>query len=217
MVTDGAVHCIEPKSWGAMSHVNNLRSLLISLEERTEGETVTIADLLNAVGRRAYGPVLLLLGFISISPLSIVPGANWLIALVTLIFALQIVIGLKYPWLPRRALDFSFPRKHLVSGIHMIEKYAHAVDQILKPRLTFLTQVPFINLVALACVAAALITFPLGLVPFGPFLPGLTVLLFGLALTARDGVLLIFAIGSLVGAAMLLIRILPRVMAFLGL
>ena len=118
MVTDGAVHCIEPKSWGAMSHVNNLRSLLISLEERTEGETVTIADLLNAVGRRAYGPVLLLLGFISISPLSIVPGANWLIALVTLIFALQIVIGLKYPWLPRRALDFSFPRKHLVSGIH---------------------------------------------------------------------------------------------------
>ena len=127
------------------------------------------------------------------------------------------MIGLKYPWLPRRALDFSFPRKHLVSGIHMIEKYAHAVDQILKPRLTFLTQVPFINLVALACVAAALITFPLGLVPFGPFLPGLTVLLFGLALTARDGVLLIIAVGSLVGAAMLLIRILPRVMAFLGL
>ena len=48
MVTKGGVHCIEPESWGAMSHVNNLRSLLISLEERTGGETVTIADLLNA-------------------------------------------------------------------------------------------------------------------------------------------------------------------------
>ncbi|WP_233349031.1 exopolysaccharide biosynthesis protein [Henriciella marina] len=187
-----------------------------SLKDRTEGETVTIADLLNAVGRRSYGPVLLLLGFISISPLSIVPGANWLVALVTLIFALQIVIGLKFPWLPRRALNVSFPRKYLINGLNTLEKHAYTVDQVLKPRLTFLTQVPFINIVALVCVAAALITFPLGLVPFGPFLPGLTVLLFGLALTARDGVLLLIAAASLAGAGLLLIRILPRVMNFLG-
>ena len=45
------------------SHVNNMSSLLTSLCERTEGDTVSIADLLNAVGRRSYGPVLLLLGF----------------------------------------------------------------------------------------------------------------------------------------------------------
>ncbi len=199
-----------------MSQVNNLCSLMRSLKDRTEGETVTIADLLNAVGRRSYGPVLLLLGFISISPLSIVPGANWLVALVTLIFALQIVIGLKFPWLPRRALNVSFPRKYLINGLNTLEKHAYTVDQVLKPRLTFLTQVPFINIVALVCVAAALITFPLGLVPFGPFLPGLTVLLFGLALTARDGVLLLIAAASLAGAGLLLIRILPRVMNFLG-
>ena len=48
------------KPGNPMSQVNNLCSLLRSLKDRTEGETVTIADLLNAVGRRSYGPVLLL-------------------------------------------------------------------------------------------------------------------------------------------------------------
>lgn len=199
------------------SSVNNMSSLLTSLCERTSGETVSIADLLNAVGRRSYGPVLLLLGFIAISPLTLVPGANWLVALVTLLFAIQIVVGRKYPWLPRRALDVSFQRKYLISGVESVRKYAEMVDRVLKPRLTFLTRIPFINIVALACVAAALITFPLGLVPFGPLLPSLTILFFGLALTARDGVVLLIAAATLAGATWLLIRILPRVLAFLGL
>lgn len=198
----------------ARREVYDLRSLLKSLCDHTTGENVTIEDLLEAVGRRSYGPVLLLLGFIAVSPLAIVPGANWIIALITLIFAMQIVIGLEHPWLPRRALDFSFPRKYLISGVNAAEKHAYVVDQILRPRLIFLTRIPFINLVALACVAAALITIPLGLVPFGPLLPGLTILLFGLALTARDGMLLIVAGISLFGAILLLIRVLPRVIAF---
>jgi len=194
--------------------VHDLRSLLNSLCENTEGDNVSIADLLNAVGRRSYGPVLLLLGFIAISPLTLVPGANSIVALVTLIFAVQIVIGMKYPWLPRRALEFSFPRKHLVSGAKALQKHAYVVDQILRPRLAFLTRVPFINIVALACVAAALITIPLSFVPLGPVLPSLTILLFGLALTARDGIVLIIAGASLAGATILLMKLLPRIVSF---
>ena len=76
-----------------MTKVRNLRTLLQSLCSETDGETVSVGDLLNAVGRRAYGPVLLLLGFISISPLTIIPGASVLMALITLIFAIQMVIG----------------------------------------------------------------------------------------------------------------------------
>ena len=193
--------------------VHNLESLMTSLCERTEGETVTVRDLLDAVGRRAYGPILLLLGFISVSPLTLIPGATWLVALVTLLIALQIVVGKKFPWVPKRFLDFEFQRKHLVAGVNSGRKYAHMVDQYLKPRLTILTAPPFAQLVALICVAATLITFPLGLFPFGPVLPGLTILLFGLGLTARDGVFLILAGAALTGAILILIRVLPRVIS----
>ena len=162
---------------------------------------------MNAVGRRSYGPVLLLLGFIAISPLTIIPGASVLMALVTLIFAVQMVLGRPYPWIPKKALEFSFQRKHLIAGVAMADKYVAQVDRFLKPRLTFLTQSPFVQVVALACVGAALVTLPLSFIPLGPFIPSLTVLLFGLAITARDGFVLLLAGLSLAGAIYLLMRV----------
>ena len=193
--------------------VNNLESLMTNLCESTQGEMVTIRDLLDAVGRRSYGPILLLLGFISVSPLTLIPGATWLVALVTLLISLQIVVGKKFPWVPRRFLDFQFKRKHLVDGVSAGRKYAQMIDQYLKPRLTILTAPLFAQLIALICVAASLITIPLGLFPFGPVLPGLTILLFGLGLTARDGVFLLLAGAALTGAVLILIRALPRVIS----
>ena len=190
-----------------MSKVRNLRTLLQSLCAETDGENVSVGDLLNAVGRRSYGPVILLLGFIAISPLTIIPGANVLVALITLIFAIQMVIGRPYPWIPRKALEFSFPRKHMVAGVEMADKYVAQVDRFLKPRLTFLTQPPFVNLVALACVGAALVTLPLSFVPLGPVVPSLAVLLFGLAITARDGFVIVLAGASLAGACCVLMRV----------
>ena len=87
-----------------MAKVNNLESLLASLSEQTAGEDVSVRDMLNAVGRRSYGPILLLLGFIAISPLTIIPGTSWLVALVILLIAGQIVLGRAFPWVPKRFL-----------------------------------------------------------------------------------------------------------------
>ncbi|MFN3911813.1 exopolysaccharide biosynthesis protein [Hyphomonas sp.] len=197
---------------GTRVPVTNLRTLLRSLVLNTEGEDVTVRELLRAVGRRAYGPVLLLLGFIAVSPLTIIPGANWFVGTVTLIFALQIVVGRRTPWLPKSALDFSFKRSLLVQGVGAGEKYAHMVDALVRPRLVFLTESPFVQVVAMICVFAALITYPLGLVPLGPLLPSLTVLLFGLALTARDGVVVLLAALTFGGAALIVIRMLPKLL-----
>ena len=193
-----------------MTKVHNLGSLLRSLENSEGGEKVTVSEMLNSVGRRSYGPLLLLLGFISITPLTIIPGANWLLALLILLIAGQVLVGKKYPWVPGRILKIRFPRTALNEGIEQAYHYVCQVDRFLKPRLTFLTDPPFVQVVALICIAAALLSFPLGLVPFGPVLPGLTVLLFGLALTARDGFMLFLAGTALVGTVLLLINLWER-------
>lgn len=190
-----------------MTQVEDLRSLLKALVERTSGETVTVGQLLKAVGRRAHGPILLLLGVIAVSPLTVIPGATWIVALLTLLFAGQVVLGLRHPWLPGRLLDTSFDRKYLVEGARAGAKFAATLDALVKPRLTFLTEAPFLQLAALACLGAALITFPLGVVPFAPMLPGLTILLFGLALTARDGAVLLLAAMTLTGAIFVLTQL----------
>ncbi|MEL6955857.1 MAG: exopolysaccharide biosynthesis protein [Pseudomonadota bacterium] len=200
-----------------MTKVNNLSSLMRSLVEETDGEVITARDMLNAVGRRSYGPLLLLLGFIAISPLTIIPGATWLVSLLILVISGQILIGMRYPWVPGRLLKFEFRREDLLKGVEMSQGYVRRIDAVLRPRLTFLTDPPFAQLIALVCIAAALISFPLGFIPFGPVLPGLAVLLFGLGLTARDGFVLVAAGLSLAGAVLLLIRLWGRISGALGL
>jgi len=194
-----------------MARVNNLQTLLRSLEEHTEGDKVSVREMLRAVGRRSYGPILLLLGFLAISPLAIIPGTTWLIALITLLIGGQILVGRSFPWVPRRVLKIELPRPALLKGIEVAEPYVSKVDRFLKPRLTILTEPPFAQLVALVCVGAALITFPLGLIPFGPVLPGLAVFLFGLGLTARDGIFLILAGTGFAAACWLLIHVWERI------
>lgn len=190
--------------------VRNLHTLLNSLVDETSGETITVADLMNAVGRRAFGPLLLLLGFVAISPLTIVPGASWLVAFITLLIAGQVLLGFKHPWLPRSTLDFSFPRQALINGVDRMCGPARMVDKWVKPRLAMITAPPFLQLIALVAIAAALITFPLGLVPFGPVLPGLAILLIGLGVTARDGVVVLLSGAAMGGSLLLITRLAER-------
>lgn len=192
---------------GQTATVNNLESLLKSLCDRTSGDTVSVRDLLEAVGRRAYGPLLTLLGFVAVSPLTIVPGANSIVAIVILLIALQMAFGKKYPWVPSKILNFEFPREQLLKGVKGATGYVRPVDALLAPRFTFLTEPPFAMLIALICVAAALVTIPLSFVPLGPIVPSLAVLLFGLGVTARDGVVILLAGAALFGALMLLIKL----------
>lgn len=193
-----------------MAEINNFASLIGELKDHTQEGEVTVERLLDVVGRRAYGPILLLLGALSISPLTVVPGVNWLLAFVTLLVGVQIVAGRAYPYIPRRFLDVSFSRAAFVKGLDVMLPFAVRVDRFLKPRLMVLTHPPFINLAALICVLAALVIFPLGLIPFGPMLPSLVILLFGLALTARDGFVLLVSAAGLVGAFWLALRLVTQ-------
>lgn len=180
--------------------------LLESLEAETSGDPVTFGELLDVAGRRTFGPVILLLGAISISPLTIIPGANWAVATATLLFAGQLLIGRKRPWLPKKILDISFPRQHLSGMVRGGREAAHVADRLTAPRLVFLTEPPFVYGTALLCVIAALITYPLGLIPLGPILPGVSIVLLGIGLTARDGLFLLMSGISLAGAAVLVLR-----------
>ena len=156
--------------------------------------------MLDSVGRRAYGPLLLVIGLFAISPATVLPGMTWFAAAITLLIAGQMALGMKRPWLPRKALGAKLPRVAVREGIDRVRPVARRIDSVLRPRLTWLAKPPLVNLVALFCIAAALITFPLGLIPLAPLAPGLAVVFFGLGMTAHDGLWL--SVGMLVlGAA----------------
>lgn len=186
----------------------NFTDLLDSLVKESSGETVTLGQLMRIVERRSFGAVILLLGLVAVSPLTVMPGATWAVAAVTLLFSIQLLFALRHPILPRRLLDLELPREQLQAYLEASRKMAHTADKLTAPRLGFLTRPPFAMIVALLCIAAALITFPLGLIPLAPVLPGLAIVLIGIGLTARDGVFLLLATLSMAGSVMLLMRLL---------
>jgi hypothetical protein len=175
--------------------------LCASVSCTVEGdERVSLGHLLDTVGRRAYGPLLLLIGLFSISPITVIPGMTWLSATLTLVVAAQMLVGRANPWLPRSALRTTVPRRLLVNGVNRARPVARCIDALLKPRMTFLSRPPLVRVIAAMVMAAAVITYPLGFIPGAPLAPGVAVVLFGLGMSTRDGLVLLLA-GSLVGLA----------------
>jgi hypothetical protein len=182
----------------------NLNGVLDEIVAKCDGDetpnSLTLGEILESVGRRSYGPLLLVIGLFAISPATIVPGMTWLAAALTLVVAGQMALGLPRIWLPGAALKAALPRHAVRTGVEKARGVAKAIDKLLKPRLTFLSKPPFVNLVALLCIVAALITFPLGLIPFAPLAPGLAVVFFGLGMVARDGLWLGLGTAAMAGA-----------------
>lgn len=159
-----------------------------SVNRESAQNSVRLGVLLSAVGRRSYGPLLLIIGLFSISPATVVPGMTTAAAAITLLVALQMALGMQRPWLPRAALNIKIPRRPLFMFIDKARPRVARMDGVLlKERFSFMSAEPFVILIALCVAAAALVTFPLSFIPFAPVAPGLAVVLFGLGITARDG------------------------------
>ena len=163
--------------------------------------SVSVGDVMDMIGRRSFGPLLLIVGLFSISPATIVPGMTWFSATLSLLFAVQLALGARYPWLPRSLLRVCIARDALRAGTNDgLRKWARRLDFVLRPRLVFLSEPPFANLAGLLCVAASVATFPLGLIPVAPLAPGIAITIIGLGLFARDGLILLIG-GAIVGGA----------------
>lgn len=187
------------------AHPDGLADMLDELSYNINRDSdlngIRLGVLLSAVGRRSYGPLLLLLGLIAVSPLTALPFTTSIVAAITLLIASQMALGLKRPWLPKRILDIRIPRKAFFAFLDRARPVVERADGVLiHERWTFMTVPLFVNVVALCVCAAALITFPLSLIPFAPFAPGIAIVLFGLGMTARDGVWLSVGIALTLGA-----------------
>lgn len=173
----------------------------LSIDRDSARRGVPLAVVLGAAGRRAYGPLLLVMGLFALSPLTAVPGVTAATALVIFAIALQMALGAKRPWLPRRMLRMNVPRGLLFKFVDKVRPGVEQAERVwLRPRFEFLCDGPCAIVIAICVAAAALVTLPLSIIPFAPTLPSLAVLMFGLSMTSRDGLLVGLAVGLTGGA-----------------
>lgn len=160
--------------------------------EASANATVSLSEIVSALGARSFGVVLVLFGLPNLLP---VPGLPMLCGVVVGVIAYQMLQGremLSLPtWLGKRQLN----RADLTRIIQRAEPSLNKLERVMHPRLPQLTGEGSLKLVGFALL---LLTFALmAPIPFfGGIAPGIAVTLIGLAWSARDGVFV--AIGLVV-------------------
>jgi hypothetical protein len=175
--------------------LTNLDQLLHRLcDGAGDGDKVSIGALVEAVGNRSFGPLILVAGLIALSPLSGIPGIPTTVAVIVGLVAGQMLFGRKHFWLPQWVLRRSVSRKRFEKALRWVRRPARAIDRLLRPRLTFLTDTIGAYAIAVLCVLIASAMPPMELVPFAATIAGAALTAFGLALIARDGVVALLAL-----------------------
>lgn len=185
-----------------------LGDLLRDLDEQVEGDdALGVQDTLDAFGSRSFGPLLAATGLLGLSPLGAVPGAPAVIAVFVVLVAAQFLVGLDHPWLPKRLTKRSVPKGKWDTARDRVRPWLERIDVLIQPRLRWLTGLIVQRIIAIAVVGLAVSMFPLGFIPFAVAAPAGAILLFGLAISARDGLAVVLALLATAGTGYLLWRL----------
>jgi hypothetical protein len=160
------------------------------LQDAFPYEQVTVGDLLAKLERRAFGLLLLILAL----PMCIpnIPGISTIFGVLMVAPAVQMVLGRRDLWLPRRVRAWSFSRDALQSAIKRAIPILQRIENYVAPHWTWLVRPPFTILLGLQALLMALVLIlP---IPFGNWPPGMTVAAMAVALLQRDGRLAVLSV-----------------------
>ena len=163
-------------------------------------DKVRVGDALDRFGRRSFGPILLLLPLIELSPIGGIPGLPTFLALMIALIAGQLVFGRDHVWLPKFIERRAIEGDKLARAAHRLDGAATRVDGWFHGRLRRLTRGVWQRAAGLVVIALCASVPPLELIPFASSAPMIAIAAFGLALMVRDGLLMLIAFALSLGA-----------------
>lgn len=150
---------------------------------------VSVGDIIHVVGDRSFAPLLMLVGMLLVSPLSGVPTFPSMVAGIVILVTSQMLLGRKHFWLPARLLNVQVSRDKLSTALKWLQPPARFVDRVTKQRLTILVRGPSIYIIAVICLSIACLLPVMELILFSSSIAGAVLMMFGVALVSRDGLL----------------------------
>ena len=178
-----------------------LENLFDELVEAADGSSITLGEILDALEKRSFGPLLLLPTLISIMPIiGMLPGVTWAMSALTLLISLHFLVNSRKLWLPQRIRRFQVSAQAFRRGVEWARPWLRRVDQVIEPRFHILFEWPWTMGVAVLCVAMSLAMFAASIVPGGVVVPALGIVIMAAGLTVRDGLVLVLGAVASAGA-----------------
>lgn len=164
------------------------RALLAAYAVGDPDEVLRLQVLLSGLGKRVFGMLLFIAAIPAFIP---VPGlAGAISGPLTIAVGVQLLIGLREPWLPR-FLARRGPHRHSLVGFERrAAPWLARLERLIRPRL------PWVLDHRLAAMFTGLLVVLLGIllalpIPFTNYLFGCLLLAYALALLERDGAMML--------------------------
>ena len=178
-----------------------LENLFDELVEAADGTSITLGEILDALEKRSFGPLLLLPTLISIMPIiGMLPGVTWAMSALTLLISLHFLVNSRKLWLPQRIRRFQVSAQAFRRGVEWARPWLRRVDSVIEPRLDIVFLWPWTMVFAGLCVVMSLAMFAASIVPGGVVVPALGIVIMAAGLTVRDGLVLVLGAVASAGA-----------------
>lgn len=157
-----------------------LSQVLQDAVDELTGETVTLQQISDQLGTRAYGAFIVL-----VSLPNFIPGISVFSGMLLMIFSVQMFLGVEKPWLPKFISQFSLKRSALQVGMDKVLPPLEKFEHFIRPRLVFMN-----STMAVRCTGVVIIFFSLIIlfpIPFSNLLPSLALLFMAFGMLQKDG------------------------------
>lgn len=154
------------------------------------GETLTVRAVVERVGDKGFGLLLLLLSLPSALPVP-APGYSTPFGILLILLGAQMAASRPRPWLPEKALRKEFSREKASGIFRGASRFLHIIEKLIRPRMRW------INLRGGRIFLGVIVMFMSGLmilpIPFTNTFPAFVIFLVGAALSEDDGLVALAA------------------------
>lgn len=175
---------------------SSLTELLDQIDAAADlGDDTSIANILDAIGRRSFAPLLLFAGLVILAPLiGDLPGVPSMMGLIVFFTAGQMILQRPHIWLPKWLRNRAVSNGKVKKAVKWMRKPARFADRWSKRRYEWIVDRAGAYVIAVLCLAIALVTPILEVIPFSANLAGIAITAFGLAMIRTDGLIAVIAI-----------------------
>ncbi len=174
------------------------------LLESVPGDRIGLGDLVDRFNRRGFGFLLLFLSLPAFIP---IPGIAGITGPLIVFLGLQMLVGLRHPWVPRFARGRPVARSSIETFTRRMGRPLRVLERYCRPRILWLFDNAGNRATGLMLVLyGVLLSLP---IPFTNYVFGLILLAMAIALIERDGMLLVSS-WFLIGPMFLAIGVLWR-------
>lgn len=179
----------------AISDESSVSDVLRAVVDEAEGDSITVGELMDAFGDRAFGFLLILFSLPNCVPMP--PGVAGIVGWPVLLFGAQMLLGHERPWLPGFVRRRAFTVEKLRRIVDLAEPRLRKLERMCRPRHTWAFGAvgdKVVGAFAILVSIAVLIPFP-----GTNFPPSIGLVMVAIAEMENDGALL--GLGLAIGTA----------------